>query len=52
MNWCKRCGAEAKTFYDVRVLSEFHICADCVLDLLSTDPTCEDVMMYVAKETG
>lgn len=57
-NWCKRCGAEVqpsrltgrRLFYNVEVLSERHLCADCVLDLMRTDPTCEDVMQYVLRE--
>jgi len=56
---CNRCGTEPPTsyltgtriFYDIEVLSETHLCADCVLDLMSTDPTCEDVMQYVTKKT-
>lgn len=47
--WCNRCGHEARTFYDVKVLSESHICADCVLELMGTDPTCEIVMKYIKK---
>jgi len=47
---CQRCGNEARAFYDIEALSERHLCADCVLDLMSTDPTCEDVMKHVAKE--
>jgi hypothetical protein len=57
-NWCKRCGVEvtrshltwSPIFYDIPVLSETHLCADCVLDLMSTDPTCEDVMKYIVKK--
>jgi len=55
--WCKRCGAEvvpshltgSRLFYNIEVLSERHLCADCVLDLMSTDPTCEDVMQYITR---
>lgn len=57
--WCKRCGVEVPTshltwsrlFYDIPVLSEKHLCADCVLDLLRTDPTCEDVMKHISRTT-
>jgi len=57
-NWCKRCGAEVtpshlvygvRLFYDIDVLSERHLCADCVLDLMRTDPTCQDVMQYIKR---
>ena len=58
--WCQRCGTEVavshltgkQLFYNIKVLSERHLCADCVLDLLSTGPTCEDVMKYIEKETS
>jgi len=55
--WCNRCGTEVAAsrltcpvrprFYDIPVLSETHLCADCVLDLLRTDPTCQDVVQYI-----
>ena len=55
MKWCKRCGTEVpvshlgwkRLFYDVPVLSEVHFCGDCVLDLLRTDSTCQDVMKHL-----
>jgi len=58
-SYCKRCGVEVPRshltwkpiFYDIPVLSETHLCADCVLDLMNTDPTCEDVMKYINRTT-
>lgn len=58
-NWCKRCGVEVapshltyghRLFYDIDALSEKHLCADCVLDLMRTDPTCQDVYQYITKK--
>jgi len=48
--YCKRCGTEQKKFYNIDALSEGHLCADCVLELMSTDPTCEGVMQHIVKE--
>ena len=55
--WCKRCGVVVpvshltgkRLFYVVVALSETSLCADCVLDLMRTDPTCEDVMQYIER---
>jgi len=54
---CQRCGTKvpvshltnSRLFYDISALSETHLCADCVLDLMRTDPTCESVMKYVER---
>jgi len=54
---CNRCGVEvrpssltgSRLFYEIAALSETHLCADCVLDLMRTDPTCESVMRYVER---
>ncbi len=54
---CKRCGTKvershltwSRLFYDIPALSETHLCADCVLDLMRTDPTCEVVMKYIER---
>jgi len=47
---CARCGSAAHAFYAIPAISETHLCADCVLDLMSTDPTAEEVMQYVTRE--
>jgi len=38
-----------QAIYDIAVLSEYGLCADCVLDLLFTDPTCEEVTRYITR---
>lgn len=50
--WCWRCGKEAERLYDIKAISEMHICPDCVLDLLHTDPSAESVMKYVQMQGG
>ena len=46
---CQRCGAKAATYYDIPAISETHLCADCVLDLMASDPSADIVMRYVHK---